>query len=178
MVATAERTFFTSLLALEADAPAAETITVALRALVVLTRARHGSAEIRMHGKPRPMALASASADPSSPPGRGVLGDVFETGFASARLELRTRRTEPTFRERWLFGLMFQSMTHLTARAPVGVDAAVARNLHQATRAFQAKLVANALQRARGNVARAARELHVTRGFIYKFMRAAGTRRA
>jgi Bacterial regulatory protein, Fis family len=179
-----ERTFLTSLLDLDAEAPAAETIHAALRALMVLTRARYGRAEIQVRGEARPLVLATfdaptTTANENSPAaiGADVLSDVFETGFATARLELRSRRTGVglTFRERHLFELLFHAMSRLTQRAHFDAGAA---GLHEATRDFQAKLVANALQRAHGNVARAARELHVTRAFVYKFMRAAARRRA
>ena len=183
---TNERTFLTTLLDLDADAPAAETIHAALRALMVLARARYGRAEIQVRGEANPLVLATfdavaptTTANENTPAGAGadVLSDVFETGFATARLELRSRRTGVglTFRERHLFELLFHAMSRLTQRARFDAGAA---GLHEATRDFQAKLVANALQRAHGNVARAARELHVTRAFIYKFMRAAARRRA
>jgi hypothetical protein len=184
---TTERAFFTSLLALDADAPAAETIETALHALMALTRARYGRAEIQVRGEAQPLVLATIDApsviriaaegdDASRPPPlrTGVLSDVFETGFATARLELRSRRAnvEPTFRERHLFELLFQAMARLSQRAHFAASGAA--GLHEATRDFHAKLVANAVQRANGNVARAARELRVSRSFVYKMMRAAG----
>ncbi|MEO7097338.1 MAG: helix-turn-helix domain-containing protein [Polyangiales bacterium] len=179
MGSSTERSFLTSLLGLDADAPAAETVQLALRALMVLTRARYGRAEILVRGEAHPLALATfdtASAHASDSADNNdrradVMSDVFETGFATARLELRSRRAgvDLTFRERHLFDLLFQAMSRLAQRAHF--DAGVA-GLHEATRDFQAKLVANALQRAHGNVARAARELQVTRAFVYKLLRA------
>ncbi len=190
MGGTTERAFLTSLLALDADAPAKETITTALRALLILTRARHGRAEIRVRGQVEPSVLATLNApslvpesdDPTCPQRArtDVLFDVFETGFATARLELRSRHAgvELTVRDRHYFELLFQALSRLARRTPLETTTTTLPTLHEATREFQARLVTNALDRARGNVARAARELRVTRALVYKFMRAAGARRA
>lgn len=195
MGATAERAFLTSLLALDADAPAAETLNVALRALLILTRARYGRAEIRVRGQVEPSVLATLNAPSLVPTGAvsgdlacpqpastDLLSDVFETGFATARLELRSRHAsvELTIRDRHYFELLFQALSRLARRTPLETTTTTTTlpTLHEATREFQARLVTNALDRARGNVARAARELRVTRALIYKFMRAAGARRA
>lgn len=181
MGGTSERTFLTSLLALDADAPAPETIDVALRCLMVLTRARYARAEIRASGESRPMVRVTAfapssvrtTADEGGAPPLDVVSSVFETGFITARLELRSRRPglELTFRERELFDHLFQAMARFAQRTRLGT--VFVSSLHEATREFQARLVANALERAQGNVTRAARELRVTRAFVYKFMRGA-----
>jgi regulatory Fis family protein len=175
-----ERTFLTSLLALDTGASPEPTITVALGALMVLARARYGRAELHHRAGAEPMVLVSLGCvDPDEEPSGGdALRDVFDSGFGTARLELRSRRpgVELTFRERHLFELLFQAMGRLTERAPSTPPRS--RSLHEATREFQARLVANALQRARGNVARAARELKVTRAYVYKLIRAAGMKRA
>lgn len=177
MGGTTERTFLTSLLALDAGAPPADTIDVALGALMVLARARYGHAEIHVRGENEPMVFATFGA-PDVDEELPTCADVFESGFGTVHLELRSRRigVELTFRERHLFELLLQAMARLIERSPS--TAPRPGSLHEATREFQARLVASALHRARGNVARAARELKVTRAYVYKFMRSAGRKRA
>lgn len=152
--------------------PASETVHRAVHALVDLTRARFGRAEVHLAGAPRPLVLATFSSaasmarmgDEERSPSLGsarpdALLDVVDTGTTTVRLELWSRRAdvELTFRDRRMFELLFQALSRLAGRSPL--TTLRLPTLHEAVRDFQAKLVANALERAQGNIARAAREL-------------------
>lgn len=184
MGSTTERSFLTSVLALDTSDRPAETVATALHALMTLTRARYGRAEVRMLGAEAPLLLVEPikrriveSLDSLSAPRCDIANESHDTGFATACLELHSRRRgiALTFHERELHALLFRALARLAKRGPV---AEVQRSLHDATREFHAKLVADALHRAHGNVSHAARELRVTRAFVYKCLRAAATKKA
>lgn len=185
MGSTTERTFWTSLLALDGEAAPEETIAAALRALMALTGSRYARAEIRVLGnsrstirvEPLPRSLHHRPAS-SGPPPPEVMHDRHDTGLVTVDLELHGARKGAalTYRDRELFGFLLQAMARLARRLPAEVTSG--RTLRQATETFHEQLVSAALRRARGNVSLAARELQVTRGFIYKFMRIAAAKNA
>lgn len=182
---TTERTFWTSLLALAGEAAPEETVATALRALIALTGSRYARAEVRVLGveastlrvEPLPRSM-HYRPPPSEIPSGEVLHDRHDTGLVTVELELHSARAGMplTFRDRDLFDLLFQAMGRLARRVPAEVTSG--KTLRQATETFHEQLVSAALRRARGNVSRAARELQVTRGFIYKFMRIAAAKNA
>ena len=113
MGTTAERTLLSSVADLDAGGPAPETAGRALRALVELTHARFGRAEIMTRGESRPLVLARFGAGASETAMRAIadeevplLGstsadsvvEVLDTGTVAVRTDagdgaLRTSRT-------------------------------------------------------------------------------------
>lgn len=183
MASATERTFLTTLLALEADEAPIDLLTSAVRSLMTVTRARYTRAEVRSLGDCAPLVLvepiAPDVAESGSPMSRAdIVRRSCNTGFATAHLELRSRRAGVllTFRERELIELLFRAMERLARRTPSAASGA--RKLHEATREFQEQLVADALLRSHGNVTNAARELGVTRAFVYKCVRTATAKKA
>lgn len=182
-----ERSFLTLLLAIDTSDRPVELVTTALRALMGLTRARYGRAEIRVLGSPEPLLLvepvpgpvADAPEAPSrASPRRDLASNRCDTGFATVHLELHSQHRDLplTYHHLELFDLLFHALARVAKRT--AISSTGDRTLHDATREFHEKLVADALHRARGNVSHAARELGVTRAFVYKCMRAASAKSA